>query len=103
MERQNETCGNCHREKARPFVFEHEAVSEGCTTCHSPHGTVNAKLLVDREANLCLRCHAQVQTPNAELLIGKQDHGPLLRLGTCWSAGCHTAVHGSNINPKLLY
>jgi hypothetical protein len=27
----------------------------------------------------------------------------LLRLGSCWSVGCHTAVHGSNINPKMLY
>lgn len=103
MARQNETCANCHREQARPFVYEHEALREGCTTCHSPHGTVHAKLLVDRGANLCLRCHAQVQTDTGGLLIGKMDHRPLLRLGTCWSAGCHTAVHGSNVQPKLMY
>jgi hypothetical protein len=24
-------------------------------------------------------------------------------MGTCWSAGCHTAVHGSNFNPRQLY
>jgi hypothetical protein len=24
-------------------------------------------------------------------------------MGTCWTAGCHTAVHGSNVDPRLRY
>jgi hypothetical protein len=23
--------------------------------------------------------------------------------GTCWSAGCHEAIHGSNVNGHLRY
>jgi predicted CXXCH cytochrome family protein len=102
MARLNESCAECHRDQARPFVFEHEALREGCVSCHQPHGSINAKLVTQRDANLCLRCHAQVQQPGA-VLVGKTDHSQLLRLGSCWSAGCHTAVHGSNINPKMLY
>jgi len=37
------------------------------------------------------------------VFIGKLDHTGLLRGGTCWSAGCHSAVHGSNFSPRLLY
>ena len=39
--------------------FEHDALREGCTTCHNVHGSVNAKLLTVRDANLCLKCHFQ--------------------------------------------
>lgn len=102
MARLNESCAACHREQARPFVFEHEALREGCVTCHQPHGSIAPRLLTQPDANLCLKCHAQVQLPGA-VMIGKTDHAQLLRLGSCWSAGCHTAVHGSNIHPKMLY
>jgi predicted CXXCH cytochrome family protein len=103
MARLNESCAGCHREQARPFVFEHEAMREGCVSCHQPHGSVNARLLVERDANLCLKCHAQVQRTGGQVLIGKLDHAAYLKTGTCWSAGCHTAVHGSNVSPKMLY
>lgn len=103
MARQNEQCLDCHREQARTFVFEHEAMRDGCVACHQPHGSIHAKLLTERDANLCLKCHAQVQAAPGEVWIGKVDHRSLLSLGTCWSAGCHTAVHGSNFQPKMLY
>jgi predicted CXXCH cytochrome family protein len=108
MARQNETCSQCHREQSRPFVYEHEALREGCTVCHSPHGSINAKMLVQRDNNLCLKCHAQNQGPTpglgtGHIFIGKEDHTAHLRLGTCWSAGCHTAVHGSNVHPHQFY
>jgi len=32
---EHQTCGQCHTAQAGPFVFEHEAVREGCTTCHA--------------------------------------------------------------------
>lgn len=106
MARQNETCAACHREQTRPFVFEHEALREGCTVCHQPHGSVNRMLLVERDANLCLKCHAQSPGAGAgggEIFIGKVPHSTFLRQGTCWSAGCHTAVHGSNVDPRLRF
>ena len=103
MARLNENCAQCHREQARPFVFEHEALREGCTVCHTPHGSINSKLLLERDVNLCLRCHAEVQSVSGAIVIGKEDHTYYLRLGACYSAGCHTAVHGSNVSPKLRY
>lgn len=106
MARHNESCAQCHRDQARPFVFEHEAMREGCAICHNPHGSINRKMLVQSDPNLCLRCHAQVQGPGlagGEIYIGKVPHGQLMRIGTCWTAGCHSAVHGSNIDPIMRY
>lgn len=106
MSRLNQSCAQCHRDQAKPFVFEHEAMREGCSVCHSPHGSINAKMLIERDNNLCLKCHAQTQgslVGAGQILIGREDHTDKLRLGGCWSTGCHTAVHGSNFNPKHLY
>ncbi len=98
----NGVCRQCHRYQTRPHVFTHEALRDGCTTCHRPHGAINEKLLIERDNNLCLKCHAQIM-PAGQIQIGAFDHTDLLSEGTCWSAGCHTAVHGSNINPHLRY
>jgi predicted CXXCH cytochrome family protein len=106
MAQVNENCASCHREQSRPHVFEHEAMREGCVVCHNPHGSPNRKLLAESDQNLCLKCHAQVQgarVASGEIYIGKVPHTLLLRQGTCWSAGCHTAVHGSNVNPRMFY
>jgi predicted CXXCH cytochrome family protein len=105
MARLNENCAQCHREQTRPFVFEHAALREGCTTCHNPHGSINAKMLVQRDSNLCLKCHAQREGPaaNGGVYIGNIDHTTFLRYGTCWTAGCHSAVHGSNTQPFFFY
>ena len=103
MARQNESCAQCHREQTRPFVFEHEAMREGCTVCHNPHGSVNRAMLVESDPNLCLRCHAQTQAVSGHMYIGNVDHTDLLPFGTCWTAGCHTAIHGSNVDPLLRY
>ena len=103
MARLNQSCAQCHRDQSRPFVFEHEALREGCIVCHQPHGSINAKMLVERDNNLCLKCHAQQQGTSGQFFIGKVDHTFNLKLGTCWSAGCHTAVHGSNFSPRQFY
>ena len=106
MARQNESCAQCHQAQTRPFVFAHEALREGCTTCHNPHGSINRKLLLVSDPNLCLRCHAQVQgptVPTGHVYIGNTDHTPFLQVGTCWTSGCHTAIHGSNVDPRLRY
>ena len=63
---------------------------EGCTVCHTPHGSVSPKLLIQRDNNLCLRCHSQVQDGTGSLAIGKFDHTLSMRGRTCWSAGCHS-------------
>jgi predicted CXXCH cytochrome family protein len=108
MARLNESCAPCHREQSKPFIYEHEALREGCIICHNPHGSINQKMLVERDNNLCLKCHAQRvgSEPGAgtgRVFIGNVEHTPYLRFGSCWSAGCHTAVHGSNVHPHQLY
>lgn len=99
----NEACLECHNAQRGPHVFEHEAMREGCTTCHHPHGAVNAKLLTQRNASLCLKCHIAERQAGGQILIGGFDHSLLLSRGTCWSAGCHEAVHGSQVNSSLRY
>lgn len=102
----NDLCVRCHPAESGPFVFEHQALRQGCTICHNPHGSINDKLLVDRDDNLCLRCHVEQVVPgpsHTEILIGGSDHTYRLQQGTCWSAGCHEAVHGSRVNPSLQF
>jgi predicted CXXCH cytochrome family protein len=103
-----ETCTRCHTQQAGPYIYQHGAIrEEGCTACHNPHGTVNDKMLVARDANLCLRCHLSTLSPGFNIggYASGGAHGNAIgsRLseGTCWSAGCHEDVHGSNVNASL--
>jgi predicted CXXCH cytochrome family protein len=114
LETELESCTKCHTAQRGPFVYEHSAMREGCTACHNPHGTVNAKMLVARDANLCLRCHlekpgvANAGEINANSIrsavvggvkvASSENHNARLMQGTCWVASCHEAVHGSNAN-----
>ena len=99
----NDTCFQCHSAQRGPFVYEHEAVREGCVVCHSPHGSLNQRLLNERNYTLCLKCHFQNQSVAGRIFIGDVDHTNFLPQGTCWSAGCHEAVHGSQVSPLLRY
>jgi predicted CXXCH cytochrome family protein len=104
MARENEQCATCHREQSRRFVYEHQALREGCTECHQPHGSINRKMLVQPDPNLCLKCHAQ-QPGGApgRLFIGSVDHTDRVQRATCWASTCHTAVHGSMVDRYLRY
>jgi len=94
----NELCSKCHKTETGPFVYEHEALREGCTVCHNVHGSINDKMLIERDTNLCLKCHTQSNFP---AMGHDSDHtGDWVR-GPCFSGGCHTAVHGSNYNDHL--
>jgi predicted CXXCH cytochrome family protein len=99
---EEENCTQCHDSKKGVFVFEHEAMREGCVTCHSPHGSINPQMLTERNSTLCLKCHFQ-QYKGGAILIGGVDHTGRLTQGTCWSAGCHEAVHGSRVSPSLRF
>lgn len=102
LKSQDDNCLKCHPTQRGPYVFEHEAMHEGCTSCHGAHGTVNAKMLVARDSNLCLKCHFQ-QVSGGQLLIGGANHTTRVQQGSCWTAGCHEAVHGSRVNSSLRY
>jgi predicted CXXCH cytochrome family protein len=99
---ENESCFRCHANQRGPYVFEHEASHEGCTVCHTAHGSVNPKMLTVRDSNLCLKCHFQ-QLSGSQILIGGSDHTLRVQQGSCWTAGCHEAVHGSRVSSSLRF
>lgn len=95
---QNAICTRCHTEKRGPFVYEHAAVKgEGCLSCHTPHGSQNARLLNVASVNvLCSQCHSAVATSTIHNFTWTQsgDVTPCI--------DCHTMVHGSNLEPGLI-
>ena len=97
----NQGCIKCHPAQRGPYAFEHEAMREGCVSCHQPHGSVNAKLLTERNGNLCLKCHIDART--SDITVGGLPHQYLMERGTCWTAGCHEAVHGSQVSSSLRF
>jgi len=102
----DQSCLKCHTDKRGPFVYEHPPVrTDGCETCHSPHGSTNARLL-KRPAmfTLCLECH------NGIAGFGKSGFGepipvtsfhrleqPLFQNCTT----CHARIHGSNVDRRF--
>jgi DmsE family decaheme c-type cytochrome len=96
---QNAICTKCHTETAGPFVFEHPVVkAEGCVSCHSPHGSPNARLLnVGNVNTLCLQCHSATNLPafpNAVSEQGGPVHNQAAQYTPC--TNCHSQIHGSN-------
>ncbi|MBW2260508.1 MAG: hypothetical protein JRG91_00935 [Deltaproteobacteria bacterium] len=91
-----ELCTGCHVEVAGPWIYEHDAVTEGCTTCHAPHGSPNPKLLVLQGSGLCLQCHLEAAFPT----LGGSNHALYVGGGAaCYQ--CHFEVHGSNTSEIL--
>lgn len=94
-------CVRCHADKQGPFVFEHAPIkTEGCQTCHTPHGSTNPKLLMRNQVKfLCIECHSNtpgipgdgggigVPTPSFHNI-----NDP--RYANCTL--CHIEIHGSN-------
>jgi len=95
---QNAICTKCHMEKRGPWVYEHAAVKgEGCLSCHTPHGSQNARLLNVPTINvLCAQCHSLVATNTIHNFTWSQssDETPCI--------DCHTTIHGSNLDPAFL-
>ena len=46
---------------------------------------------------------AKTRRKFGRLLIGGSDHTLRVQQGTCWTAGCHEAVHGSSVSPSLRF
>lgn len=88
------SCMKCHTDKQGPFVFEHAPLKlEGCTICHTPHGTANAKMLKRSEVRqLCLECHSnahEIGAPNTPSFHNQAT----TRFQNCTT--CHVKIHGS--------
>jgi DmsE family decaheme c-type cytochrome len=101
-----EPCLKCHSDKRGPFVFEHAAVRvDGCETCHSPHGSMNAKLLRRPVVfTVCLECHNGAGTfgrrTNGETSLANSHNRLDPRFQQCTT--CHVRIHGSNSNEFFL-
>ena len=94
----NAVCTKCHTENAGPFAYEHPVIkSEGCSTCHTPHGSPNPRLLSVNNINtLCLQCHSETNSaafPHAVSPSGPA-HNQSVQYVSCTT--CHTQIHGSN-------
>lgn len=95
---QNAICTKCHTETAGPFIYEHPVVkTEGCVSCHSPHGSPNPRILNVANLNtLCLQCHSATNSsafPHAVSPIGPV-HSQVATEVAC--TNCHSQIHGSN-------
>lgn len=99
-------CLRCHTDKRGPFAFEHPGIRvDGCEICHSPHGSMNARLLKRPVVfTVCLECH------NGAGNFGRQGDGIAAqspshnmadpRYQNCTT--CHVRIHGSNADPLFL-
>jgi DmsE family decaheme c-type cytochrome len=107
-----ETCYTCHMEKRGPFVHNHRPVSDDCTNCHMPHGTVADNLLKARPPMVCYQCHSGHGTPGVAGIApainaptnttGVKGNSPKANTNIEQARGClncHTEIHGSN-NPN---
>ena len=93
----NELCVGCHAEFRGPHIFDHAPVSEDCSLCHKPHGSIHPALLVRRPPLLCQSCHSQRGHPSISFTDSTLPGGnpSAMTLGrSC--INCHTQVHGSN-------
>jgi DmsE family decaheme c-type cytochrome len=96
---QDVVCFKCHVDKAGPFVFEHAPVkTEGCVTCHAPHGSSNPRLLKRSQINLlCLECHT---LSGGGVSPAGPSHDQSQKYQACTL--CHLAIHGSNLSPVFF-
>jgi DmsE family decaheme c-type cytochrome len=99
---QDAVCVKCHTETAGPFVYEHAVVkTEGCTSCHFPHGGPNPRLLNRANVNtICLQCHSPSPNFTTGLPIGPA-HNQATQYQSCTI--CHTDIHGSNVSAVLFH
>jgi len=99
-------CLKCHVDKQGPFAFEHAPVkTEGCVSCHTPHGSNNPRLLrTSAVAQLCLECHSQAHGIGASE-IGAPETPTFhnLSLSTYQNCTtCHVKIHGSHTSPVFF-
>jgi DmsE family decaheme c-type cytochrome len=93
-------CVKCHTDTAGPFVYEHPPIrTEGCTSCHFPHGSPNPRLLTRNNINsLCLQCHTASMNFTAPGVPSFHNQANQYQACTV----CHTQIHGSNADSSYF-
>jgi DmsE family decaheme c-type cytochrome len=94
-------CVKCHADKQGPFTYEHAPVkTEGCNSCHTPHGSSNPRLLrTSSVSQLCLECHSVDHGVGAVEPSGPQ-HNLNAQYAQC--TACHLKIHGSRSSPVFF-
>lgn len=91
----NDLCVDCHSDVAAQFRLpSHHPINEGlmdCSSCHNPHGDVNAFAVTNENREMCLSCHSAMEGPFV------YEHDPVTE--DCGI--CHTP-HGSVANNLLV-
>jgi len=92
----NSRCLSCHEggtQHMNAINSEHSKNDVSCVSCHSPHGSPNARLLkVSNINNLCLQCHSPSMNFTAPGV--PSFHNMANQYQAC--TVCHTQIHGSN-------
>ncbi len=94
-------CIKCHADKQGPFTYEHAPLkTEGCSACHTPHGSSNPRLLRYAQVNqLCLTCHSSAHDVGGVEPAGPQ-HNQNAQYANC--TACHVKIHGSRSSPVFF-
>jgi DmsE family decaheme c-type cytochrome len=93
----NDNCYSCHQEKRGPYLWAHAPADEDCSLCHTPHGSVNDRLLTSRAPFLCQQCHSAAFHPsqlNSGSAANSGSTNMYLLGKNCMN--CHGQIHGSN-------
>jgi predicted CXXCH cytochrome family protein len=95
-------CVKCHADKQGPFVFEHGPIkTEGCSACHTPHGSSNPKMLKRPQVRqLCLECHSGITEQLSDGPTGGPHSQTSIRSQNC--TVCHSQIHGSNTSATFF-
>ena len=85
-------CIKCHADKQGPFTYEHAPIkTDGCPSCHTPHGSANPRLLKYARVNqLCLTCHSVDHGVGADEPAGP-THNQNAQYASC--TNCHVKIH----------
>jgi len=96
-------CIKCHGDKQGPFAFEHAPLkTEGCSACHTPHGSANPKMLTRNSVRqLCMECHSAISADSDGAPGVPSFHNQTqVRYLNCTI--CHIKTHGSNASNRFL-
>lgn len=89
---QSDLCFNCHDKAMFSKKTVHPALGMGCTVCHNPHSSKNAKLLNSEPPDLCFNCHDRAE-------FTKKNVHPPVAGGMC--TNCHNP-HSTDFTSLLL-
>lgn len=93
----NALCLDCHDDfvKVLGRKYGHEPARVNCVSCHSPHNSMQPKLLVEEYALLCFSCHTSISNSFAKASV---KHDAVITGAKC--GNCHNP-HGANVEHLL--